>query len=35
MFGSTHLLCNGAAVLAEHDALNATAFLLDEGGEGE
>jgi len=25
MFGSTHLLCNGAAVIAEHDALNATA----------
>jgi len=25
MFGSTHLLCNGAAVLAEHDALKATA----------
>lgn len=24
MFGSTHLLCNGAAVLAEHDALRAT-----------
>jgi hypothetical protein len=23
MFGSTHLLCNGAAVLAEHDALRA------------
>jgi hypothetical protein len=25
MFGSTHLLCNGAAVLTEHDALKATA----------
>jgi hypothetical protein len=25
MFGSTHLLCDGAAVLAEHDALKATA----------
>ena len=25
MFGSTHLLCNGAAVLAQHDALKATA----------
>jgi hypothetical protein len=25
VFGSTHLLCNGAAVLAEHDALKATA----------
>ena len=25
MFGSTHLLGNGAAVLAEHDALKATA----------
>jgi len=24
VFGSTHLLCNGAAVLAEHDALRAT-----------
>jgi hypothetical protein len=25
MFGSTHLLCNGAAVLTEHDALKVTA----------
>src|ERR1041385_2741915 len=25
MFGSTHLLCNGAAMLTEHDALKATA----------